>query len=109
MAPHIHSIVADGLFRENGVFYVMPKIDIHPLAELFRANVLSMLKKEGLIDDAFVAMIMKWRHTSGFSVDNSVCIARNDEAGITNLAQYIIRSPFSTKKISYNDVSGTVI
>ncbi|MBU0943332.1 MAG: transposase [Proteobacteria bacterium] len=23
--PHIHAIVADGLFRRNGVFYVMPK------------------------------------------------------------------------------------
>ena len=27
--------------------YVMPKIDIHPLAELFRTNVLKMLKQEG--------------------------------------------------------------
>jgi len=68
-----------------------------------------MLKKEGLINDAFITMIMKWRHTSGFSVDNSVCLARNDEAGITNLAQYIIHSPFSTQKISYNDDSGMVV
>jgi len=80
--PHIHSIVADGLFRRSGVFYVMPKLNITPPAELFRANVLSMLKEEGLIDDAFITMIMKWRHTSGFSVDNSVCIARDDDAGI---------------------------
>jgi len=57
--PHIRSIIADGLFRENAVFYVMPRIDIKPLAELFRANVLSMLKKKGLIDDTFIAMIMK--------------------------------------------------
>ena len=63
----------------------------------------------GLIDDSFINMIMKWRHTSGFSVDNSVCIARDDEVGITNLAQYIIRSPFSTSKISYNDDTGMVV
>ena len=86
----------------------MPKIAIQPLAELFRANVLSMLQKEGLIDDDFVTMIMKWRHTSGFSVDNSVCIARDDENGITNLAQYIIRSPFSIGKINYNEKTGMV-
>jgi hypothetical protein len=42
-------LLSDGLFRENGVFSVMPKIDIHPLAELFRANILKMLKKEGRI------------------------------------------------------------
>ncbi len=54
---HIHAIVADGLFRRSGVFYVMPKISITPLAELFQAKVLAMLKKEGLIDDKFITMI----------------------------------------------------
>jgi hypothetical protein len=106
--PHIHSIVADGLFSRGGIFYVMSKISIQPLEELLRANVLSMLKKEGLIDDKFITMIMKWRHSSGFSVNNSVRIARDDENGITNLAQYIIRSPFSVSKINYNENSGMV-
>ncbi|MEA3467092.1 MAG: hypothetical protein U9R57_02580 [Thermodesulfobacteriota bacterium] len=41
-------------------------------------------------------------------MDNSVCIARDDEIGITNLAQYIIRSPFSTGKINYNENTGMV-
>jgi hypothetical protein len=92
------------------MFHIMPKqADIKPLAELFRANVLAMLKKEGLIDNAFIAMIMKWRHTSGFSVDNSVRIARDDAVGVTNLAQYIIRSPFSIAKLSYNTDTGMVI
>ncbi|MDH3347952.1 MAG: hypothetical protein OEM02_07615 [Desulfobulbaceae bacterium] len=52
---------------------------------------------------------MKWRHTSGFNVDNSVCIGRDDEVGITNLVQYIIRSPFFTSKISYYDANGMVV
>ena len=42
--PYIHSIVADGLFSRSGIFYVMPKISLQPLADLFRVNVLSMLK-----------------------------------------------------------------
>ncbi|MCP3889893.1 MAG: hypothetical protein GY702_13615 [Desulfobulbaceae bacterium] len=58
---------------------------------------------------SFITMIMKWCHTSDFSVDNSVCIAWDDEAGITNLAQYILRSPFSANKISYNDDTGMVV
>jgi hypothetical protein len=41
-------------------------VGIRPLAELFRANVLTMVKKEGLIDDFFIEMIMSWRHNSGF-------------------------------------------
>ena len=79
--PHIHVLIADGLFRKNGVFYVMPRVDLKPLKELFRAYVLSMLKREGLIDDTFIAKIMKWRHTSGFSAHNGMQIKRDDEQG----------------------------
>jgi ribosomal protein S27E len=107
--PHIHVLLADGLFRENGVFYVMPKIEIRPLAELFRANVLKMLKKEGKIDDGLIEKIMKWRHNSGFSVHNGVRLSRDDEAGREALAQYIMRNSFSVKKINYNSATGTVI
>jgi len=32
-----------------------------------------------------------------------------DEVGITNLAQYIIRSPFSIAKRNYNSITGMVI
>jgi hypothetical protein len=79
----------------------MPKVSLKPLAEIFRASVLKMLKKEGLVDDTFIAMILKWRHTSGFSVDNSVLIARDDQDGKTAVAQYILRNPFSASKITY--------
>jgi hypothetical protein len=37
------------------------------------------LKKEGLIDDSFIKMIMSWRHNSGFSVHNQVRIKPGDE------------------------------
>jgi len=63
--PHLHALVADGLFLESGCFFVMPKVNLQPLTEFFRAHVLKMLKKEGLIDDSFIKMILKWRHTSG--------------------------------------------
>ena len=91
-----------------GVFYVMAKVPVKQLTELFRARVLAMLKREGLIGDTFIANLMKWRHTSGFSVHNSVRIAAKDETGITNLAQYIMRSPFSTAKLNYNSSTGMV-
>jgi len=79
---------------------------VKQLAELFWANVLKMHMKEGLIDEAFVQMIMKWRHISGFSVDNSVRIKKGDCKGLTVLAQYIIRSPFSLSKLRYHKDSG---
>lgn len=44
--PLLHVIVADGLFASSGVFHAMPRVDVQPLAELFRAEVLKMLLKE---------------------------------------------------------------
>lgn len=44
--PHLHTLVADGLFLESGYFYVMSEVDIRPPAELFRAHVLKMLKQK---------------------------------------------------------------
>ena len=52
--PHLYALVADRLFTDSGYFYVMPRMGIRPLAALFRASVLTMLKKEGLIDDSFI-------------------------------------------------------
>lgn len=100
--------MADGLFTESGYFYVMPKVDLRPLAELFRATVLQMLQKVGRIDEAFIKMIMTWRHNSGFSVHNEVRIQPGDANGIENLAQYIIRNTFSLARLSYIDSTGTV-
>jgi len=42
------------------------------------------------------------------SVDNSVRIKKDDYKGLTALAQYIIRSPFSLSKLSYHGDSGMV-
>jgi len=107
--PHLHALVADGLFLESGYFFVMPKADLRPLIELFRAHVLKMLKKEGLIDDTFITMILKWRHTSGFSVHNEVRIKQDDAKGIENLCQYIVRNTFSLEKLKFEEGDSSVI
>ena len=108
--PHVHGIVADGLFYGSGMFYVMPKnVDLDNLAAIFRANVLQMLKKEGKIDDTLIKNIMAWRHMSGFSVHNSVRIARDDKDGKKGVAQYIIRNPFSEAKLTYSEDTSIVV
>jgi len=68
-----------------------------------------LLKKEGLIDDAFIKMIMKWCHNSGFSVHHQVRIKPEDEQAIENLSQYIIRNTFSNSKIQYVEETETVL
>ena len=107
--PHLHALVADGLFLESGYFFVMPKVDLRPLRELFRAHVLKLLKKEGLIDDSFIKMIMAWQHVSGFNIHNEVRIKPDDEKGIESLSQYIIRNTFSLEKLKYEAGDKSVI
>ncbi len=70
---------------------------------------LKMLKKEELIDDTFITMIMKWRYTSGFSVHNQVRIKPDDNQGLENLSQYIIRNTFSLAKLKYEEGDSSVI
>ncbi len=101
--------MADGIFLESGYFFVMPKVDLRPLREIFRALVLEMLKKEGLIDDTLIKMVISWRHVSGFNVHNEVRIKKDDEKGMENLSQYIIRNTFSLEKLKYETGDSSVI
>lgn len=34
--PHLHLLMADGLFMRSGLFYVLPQVSLKPLEELFR-------------------------------------------------------------------------
>lgn len=65
--PHLHAIVADGLFRPDGAFYCLPNRDSKELEEIFRSKVPAMLKGEGKINDELIEKLMNWRH-SGFSI-----------------------------------------
>jgi len=58
--PHLHAIVADGLFRADGTFYCLPKTDLKQLEEIFRSKVLTMLKTEGRINDGLIEKLMAW-------------------------------------------------
>jgi hypothetical protein len=106
--PHLHAIVADGLFRTNGTFYVLRQSDPKHLEEIFSAKVFSLLRREGKIDDRQIRKLMSWRH-SGFSVYRGNRIAPNDRKAQEALAQYIMRNAFAVEKMTFNEVTGQVI
>jgi len=68
-----------------------------------------MLKKEGLIDDIFIKMLMSWQRVSGFNVHNEVRIKSYDEKGMENLSQYIIRITFSLATLKYEAGDNSLI
>ena len=58
--PHLHAIVSDGCFLEDGSFRMAPGFMLEDLDEAFRYEVLKMLKKEGKINDAIIENMLSW-------------------------------------------------
>jgi len=106
--PHIHVLAADGVFDADGGFTVLPPIPRKVLEPWFRAEVLALLRREGLLAESLAGKMLAWRHT-GFSAHNAVRVRAGDVAARRKLAQYMLRAPFALEKMSYDPVSSTVI
>jgi hypothetical protein len=96
--PHLHALVADGLFARSGLFYVLPDVSLKPLEELFRARVNTFLVEKGLLPPNRARMLRGWVH-SGFNVHRSRRVLPDEREDLERLAQYIIRNPFSVEKM----------
>ncbi len=92
--PHLHALVSDGCFGEDGTFYLLPNNSVVALEKVFSHHVFQMLLEEGKIREELVKKISSWKH-SGFSVHKEVRVLGSDRKGLENLAQYILRAPFS--------------
>jgi len=99
--PHLHVLISDGCFHENGMFSVSPHIDTDVLEKLFRHLVLKMLLAKGKITTDVIALMDKWRHT-GFNVYCGSRILPWHKKSMENLACYIIRASFSQERMAYH-------
>ncbi|KPA11577.1 transposase, partial [Candidatus Magnetomorum sp. HK-1] len=106
--PHLHAIVADGLFNDNGSFFVMPEKDNKKLEQLFRLKVIQLLVRECYLAKKMGNNLLNWRH-SGFSVYRGNRIKRENKEGLARVSQYIIRNPVQDQKIIYKTETATVI
>jgi hypothetical protein len=104
--PHLHALVADGLFVRSGLFYVLPEVSLKPLEELFRVRVITFLVEKGLLPADRARMLRGWVH-SGFNVHGSRRVQPDERADVERLAQYIIRNPFSVAKMRVTAASRT--
>ena len=105
--PHLHILISDGCFHENGMFSVAPAIDTDVLEQIFRHMVLRMLLAKGKISKDMIALLDKWRHT-GFNGYCGPRILPWQKRSMENLARYIIRASFSQERMTYHRESGQV-
>ena len=102
--PHLHALVADGLFARSGLFYVLPDVSLKPLEELFRARVITFLVDKDLLPPERANMLRGWVH-SGFNVHRSRRVQPDEREDLERLAQYIIRNPFAVEKMQVAEPS----
>ena len=106
--PHLHALVADGLFTRDGVFHPLPELPLKPLEEHFRAHILKLLVTLKLLPPERVQVLHSWKH-SGFNVHAGAAVPPEHKAELEKLAQYILRNPFSVAKITLESPTDTVI
>ena len=60
-----------------------------------------------LISEETIKLIKSWQHT-GFHVHHETRISAGDTTRIEKVASYLIRSPISLERLSYNDQNANV-
>ena len=126
--PHVHALVADGLFLRNPpdsppqastpasslqppagpALLPLPESPLKPLEELFRAKVINLLVEQKLLPPERVQVLYSWKH-SGFNLHAGEPIPPEHKADLEDLAQYILRNPFSVEKITMEQPGDIVI
>ena len=98
--PHLHGVLADGLFLPDGSFMPFAEIDQVKLTQSFGEQVLASLHARELITDDVVSQILSQEHT-GFSVWLGESFKDADSSRF--VARYIEHGPVSLEKLSVQD------
>jgi hypothetical protein len=105
---HIHAIVGCGAFLESGKFIEIDQIPTEKILEKWEENVFDFLLKKNKITPEIIENMHSWKH-SGFSVDTSVYIEKDDTKGMQRLIEYISRCPFSLTRLIKLTENGNVL
>ena len=92
---HWHGIVMEGGFDKAGNFVYLPITSTTKMTEVFRRRVIKLFVDKKLITDSFARGLLCWKH-SGFSIDNSVKIPKDDRG----ISAIYCPLPYSIRKYS---------
>jgi hypothetical protein len=95
--PHVHALVADGVFEASGSFVPLPPVAEALLAERLRRAVLRLLVRRVAFAHALAGQMLAWRH-GGFSVHNRVRVAASETEGRKSLAAACCGRPSPWKR-----------
>jgi hypothetical protein len=99
--PHLHLLVTDGAYREDGTFLPLSFHDPSVLTEAFRRAILGAFVKRGLFTPETADSMLAWPH-SGFHVHHHVRIDTGDAEGRAHVARYAVRAPVALSRMTYD-------
>ena len=94
--PHLHLLVAEGLFTPDGGFQAVEWCDADRLEERFRRRVLSALEEAERLSPETRERLLAWEH-SGFSVYGRQVLSPDDPAQVAHLLRYVTRAPWRSE------------
>jgi len=114
--PHVHEITTDGLFDDNGNFYLMPRCDDRAracLQAMWENEVSQYVIRKQYVNRETVSKVLNFRYT-GFSVflNRRVDFKKSNEASVKEfeqLARYIAKPHFSLEAMEYVKETGKVL
>jgi len=106
--PHVHALCSRGGWNAAGQWVPVPYLDHRMAEELFRHRVLRLLKKQHLLSDERIELLLSWRR-SGFNIDDSVRIPAGEGKTLEHVARYMLRSPVSLARMQWRPGSPHVL
>jgi hypothetical protein len=99
--PHLHCLIAEGAWSEDGKFTAILTWDKEKIRQLFEAEVFKFLRLAGLLSKERMALIKSWRH-SGFNVQLERSLDPRERDEITRLGRYLLRAPVTLNRLDYD-------
>ena len=107
--PHLHILITDGVFLEDGDFYGHLEWDSDRLTEKLRESVLASFTRLGLLSPESAQEMASWPVArSGFRVHVETIIGAEDRERLQTILRYLTRPPIELKRLHYRESTGEV-
>ena len=106
--PHVHALVSRGGWTREHEWIPFSYIDTRSAELAFRHKVLRFLLRTGLLPEPRAALLLGWRHNTGFSVHNDTTVTPDDVGSLERLARYLLRPPVSLERLEFDEGSDEV-
>ena len=99
--PHLHVLLTDGAFRDDGSFIAAPPHDTAVLEAAWQRAVLAGFVDAGWLEEDAAAAMLAWPH-SGFGAHIGPTILSDDRDGLLRVARDSARAPIAESRLRYD-------